>query len=111
MKPCLLPADVKSEIEQFAKEDKRQDSERNYSALGRNPLNDKLFVQNLSEQASKLKSASDKFVEVFKSELKVCLPKRETSIELLEVGDEINLITTRITNWKKVTHFHHKSCL
>ena len=101
MKPALLPADLKSEIQQFTKEKKENKHETviNYD-LGR--LNDKLFVQNISDQANRLKSASDELIEVFKSEFRVCFPKQETSHKLLDIGDEINSITNKMSTYKKV---------
>ena len=103
MKASLLPADLKSEIGQLPKEVKSKGQQSKSLAIQeRNFINDKLLVQKFSEQASRLKSASEQFIEISKTDLKICLPKNETPCRLMEIGDEINSINTKITTWKQV---------
>ena len=102
MKASLLSADVQSEIKQIHKVKGRNQFTKNHIVLGRYQQNEKLLCPNFTEQANRLKAAADQFNDVFKSDLKICLPKNGTSVTLLEFGDEINTIRTKFTTWKKV---------
>ncbi len=103
MKASLLPADLKSEIEQLSKETKGKGQvPKTQAGQERNVINDKLFIQNFSEQANRLKFAAEQFIEISKTDLKIFLPKNETSGRLIEIGDETNSISTKLTTWKKV---------
>jgi hypothetical protein len=102
MKASLLSADVQSEIKQIHKVKGRNQFTKNHIVLGRYQQNEKLLCPNFIEQANRLKAAADQFNDVFKSDLKICLPKKGTSVTLLEFGDEINTIRTKFATWKKV---------
>lgn len=102
MNASLLPADLQSEMEKISNEKNHVTQIKSYNVLARNSLNDQLLVQNFSEQANKLKLAADKFVDVFKSDLKICLPKRDNSSRLINIDDELNSITKKMPPWKNV---------
>ncbi|KAI9551449.1 hypothetical protein GHT06_021782 [Daphnia sinensis] len=101
MKASLLSADVQSEIKQMPKERSEEWCTKKQSAPGRNLQNDKLLIHNFLEQANRLNLAADQFSDVFKADLNVCLPKSKTSDPVIEFGDEISVLSTKLAAWKK----------
>jgi hypothetical protein len=61
-----------------------------------------LLIPNFTEQANRLKAAADQFNDIFNSDFKICLPKSGSFAPLLEFGEDINNIRTKVTAWKKV---------
>ena len=102
MKASLLSADVQSEIKQVHKMKGRNHFTKKQIVLGNNLENDTLLISNITEQAKRLKTAADQFNNIFESDLKICLPKNEAPVPLIEFGDEINNIRAKFTIWKKV---------
>lgn len=101
MKASLLSADVESEIKQMPKERSEKWCTKKQSTPGRNLQNDKLLIHNFLEQANRLNSAADQFSDIFKADLNVCLPKNKTSDPVIEFGDEISVLSTKLTAWKQ----------
>lgn len=112
MKASLLSADVQSEIKQIPKERFEDRRTKKQTALTRNLQNDKLFIQNFLEQTKRLNAAADQFSDVFKADLTVCLPKNKTSDPVIEFGNEISTLATKLTAWKKVCQrcYHQDFC-
>lgn len=104
MKASLLSADVESEIKQMPKERSEKWCTKKQSTPGRNLQNDKLLIHNFLEQANRLNSAADQFSDIFKADLNVCLPKNKTSDPVIEFGDEISVLSTKLTAWKQVVY-------
>ncbi|XP_057379276.1 uncharacterized protein LOC130701319 [Daphnia carinata] len=101
MKASLLSADVQSEIKQMPKERSEEWCTYKQTAPGRNLQNDKLLIHNFLEQANRLNSAADQFNDVFKADLNVCLPKSKSTDPVMEFGDEISVLSTKLTAWKQ----------
>jgi hypothetical protein len=102
MKATLLSADVQSEIKQIHEMKGRDQLTKKQIVLRKNLQNDNLLIPNFTKQAKRLKTAADQFNDIFNSDLKIYLPKSGSSAPLLEFGEEINNIRTKVTAWKKV---------
>jgi hypothetical protein len=102
MKATLLSADVQSEIKQIHETKGRDQFTKKQIVLRRNLQNDNLLIPNFTEQANRLKAAADQFNDIFNSDFKICLPKSGSFAPLLEFGEDINNIRTKVTAWKKV---------
>lgn len=100
MTPNLLPSDVKSELERFAKENvPREDI---VVQPVKPSMYDEEYVGKLTESSARLKKAAEKFITMFNLELKHDLPPRDPNRKVLEFGDEVTIITDKCSQLRKV---------
>ena len=108
MKADFLPADVKSELGRFerkkaAKQQQMGDSQvtqANTSFML--PAFDGAYLKNLSNEVERMKLNSERFATIFHDELKMCLPKDQPKLEMLDIGEQSEMIKNKMSEWQKV---------
>ena len=99
----LLLNDIKSDLARFSKRKQNITSEKSELPELKPMLYDETFVQKIQEKSVKLKAASDTFVTMFNTELKISLPDTKATNKLLELDEEsINILTSKCPQSKEV---------
>jgi len=102
MNATLLPSDMKSEVERFAKKG-NVNLEENTIQPTTPLLFDEARTQDLAEQAARLKISSEKFVSMYNTDIKMCLPTKKSTEKVLTLGDGPVIITEKCSQLKKVS--------
>ena len=107
-KADFLPADVRSELSRFerkkaAKQQQMGDSQAPQANTPFTlPTIDEAYLKEFSNEVEKMKTNSEKFAIIFRDELKMCLPKDQPKLEMLNIGKQSEVVKNKMSEWQKV---------
>ena len=107
-KADFLPADVRSELSRFERKKAAKQQQMGASQAPQTntpftlPAIDEAYLKDFSNEVEKMKINSEKFATIFNDELKMCLPKDQPRLEMLNIGEQSEVVKNKMSEWQKV---------
>ena len=108
MKADFLPADVKSELGRFERKKAAKQQQMGDSQVTQAntpfmpPAFDGAYLKNLSNEVERMKLNSERFATIFHDEFKMCLPKDQPKLEMLNIGEQSEIVKNKMSEWQQV---------
>ena len=66
------------------------------------PPFDGAYLKNFSNEVERMKLNAERFATIFHDELKICLPKDQPKLDMLNIGKQSEAVKNKMSEWQKV---------